>query len=109
MNSRLRHAVAAALFGSLGLTTLVACGEDSGSSGGSGSKTVKLVSHDSFAASKAVLKEFTRQTGYKVQVLPGGDAGAAVNQAILSKSHPQGDVFFGVDNTLLSQIGRAHV
>ncbi|GAA2351992.1 thiamine ABC transporter substrate-binding protein [Streptomyces cuspidosporus] len=104
MNRRLRHAVATALFGSLGLTTLVACGEDSsGSSGGSGSKTVTLVSHDSFATSKAVLKEFTRKTGYKVRLQPGGDAGAAVNQAILTKSHPQGDVFFGVDNTLLSR------
>jgi thiamine transport system substrate-binding protein len=50
-----------------------------------------------------VLKEFTKQTGYTVKVLRGGDAGAAVNQAILTKDHPQGDVFFGVDNTLLSR------
>jgi thiamine transport system substrate-binding protein len=38
-----------------------------------------------------------------VKVLPSGDAGAAVNQAILTKSNPLGDVFFGVDNTLLSR------
>ena len=44
-----------------------------------------------------------QETGYKVKVLRGGDAGAAVNQAILTKGHPQGDVFFGVDNTLLSR------
>ena len=104
MNSRLRRAVGTTLLGLLGLTVLVACGEDpSGSSGGSGSKTVTLIAHDSFAVSKAVLKEFTRTTGYKVRVQTGGDAGAAVNQAILSREHPQGDVFFGVDNTLLSR------
>ncbi|KOT37491.1 ABC transporter substrate-binding protein [Streptomyces rimosus subsp. rimosus] len=85
-----------------GLTALVACG-----SGGGGKstdpKTVTLVSHDSFNASKSVLEEFTKQTGYKVNVLKGGDAGKAVNQAILSKDNPQGDVFFGIDNTLLSR------
>ena len=36
-------------------------------------------------------------------MLKGGDAGAAVNKAILTKGNPQGDVFFGVDNTLLSR------
>ncbi|MFI0814061.1 thiamine ABC transporter substrate binding subunit [Streptomyces sp. NPDC021098] len=101
MNSHLRRAVTAALVGSLGTGVLTGCG--GGAADGKDSKTVTLVSHDSFAASKAVLKEFTRKTGYKVRVQAGGDAGAAVNQAILSKSHPQGDVFFGVDNTLLSR------
>ena len=50
-----------------------------------------------------MLKEFTKETGYKVKVLQSGDAGAAVNKAILTKGDPQGDVFFGVDNTLLSR------
>ena len=36
-------------------------------------------------------------------MLRSGDAGAAVNQAILTKDNPQGDVFFGVDNTFLSR------
>jgi thiamine transport system substrate-binding protein len=101
MNNHLRRAVTAALVGSLGTGVLAGCG--AGAADGKDSKTVTLVSHDSFAASKAVLKEFTRETGYKVRVQAGGDAGAAVNQAILSKGHPQGDVFFGVDNTLLSR------
>src|SRR5205823_2847734 len=35
--------------------------------------------------------------------LKGDDAGAVVNQAILSKDHPQGDVLYGIDNTLLSK------
>ncbi|HET6857919.1 MAG TPA: thiamine ABC transporter substrate-binding protein [Streptomyces sp.] len=95
-----------ALAAALGVSTLAACGgSDDGekSSGGSKSKTVTLVSHDSFAASESVLKAFTEQTGYKVQVLKSGDAGSALNQEILTKGSPRGDVFFGVDNTLLSR------
>ncbi|MFJ8201318.1 thiamine ABC transporter substrate binding subunit [Streptomyces sp. NPDC096152] len=89
----------------LGLVTLSACGSSNGSAGGSGgdTKTVTLVSHDSWAVSKNVLKEFEKQSGYKVRVLKDGDAGQAVNKAILTKDNPQGDVFFGVDNTLLSR------
>ncbi|MFC9912018.1 thiamine ABC transporter substrate binding subunit [Streptomyces sp. NPDC127197] len=89
----------------LGLITLSACGSSSESgSGGSGdSKTVTLVSHDSWAVSKGVLADFEKQSGYTVKVLKDGDAGQAVNKAILTKDNPQGDVFFGVDNTLLSR------
>jgi thiamine transport system substrate-binding protein len=68
-----------------------------------GETTITLVTHDSFNASKRVLRQFTKETGVSVKVLPSGDAGAAVNQAILTKSNPLGDVFFGVDNTLLSR------
>ncbi|MEU3461802.1 thiamine ABC transporter substrate-binding protein [Streptomyces sp. NPDC006733] len=106
MNTNLRRAATAVLATALGATTLAACGGSDDKADGTKatpSKTVTLVSHDSFAASPAVLKAFTQQTGYTVKVLAGGDAGAAVNQAILSKGHPQGDVFFGVDNTLLSR------
>ncbi|MEU5957716.1 thiamine ABC transporter substrate-binding protein [Streptomyces sp. NPDC047525] len=88
----------------LGLVALSACGSESAGSGGKDdSKSVTLVSHDSFNVSKDVLKEFEKRSGYKVNVLKDGDAGAAVNKAILSKDNPQGDVFFGVDNTLLSR------
>ncbi|WEH15002.1 thiamine ABC transporter substrate-binding protein [Streptomyces sp. VNUA24] len=99
----IRTAVAAAV--GLGLVTLSACGSSSSDDAGSGagSKTVTLVSHGSFTYSKDVLKAFEKESGYKVKVLKSGDAGQAVNQAILTKDNPQGDVFFGVDNTLLSR------
>ncbi|WP_432194764.1 thiamine ABC transporter substrate-binding protein [Streptomyces sp. bgisy027] len=89
----------------LGLVTLSACGSsDSGSdSAEAGGKTVTLVSHNSWAVSKGVLAAFEKQSGYQVKVLEDGDAGQAVNKAILTKDNPQGDVFFGVDNTLLSR------
>ncbi|WP_394429894.1 thiamine ABC transporter substrate-binding protein [Streptomyces sp. SGAir0957] len=85
-----------------GLVALAACGS-SGDGGSGDSKTVTLVSHDSWAVSKNVLKDFEEKSGYKVRVLKDGDAGQAVNKAILSRGNPQGDVFFGVDNTLLSR------
>lgn len=107
MRTTPRRAVCALALAAAAATVLAACGSDSDggedSASGGGSKTVTLVSHDSFAASKPVLAAFTKETGYTVKVLRGGDAGAAVNQAILTKDHPRGDVFFGVDNTLLSR------
>ena len=77
--------------------------ERSNGSNGSAGSTVTLVSHDSFAVSKPVLRAFTEQTGIRVKVLKNGDAGAALNQAILTKDNPLGDAFFGVDNTFLSR------
>ncbi|MFF7310064.1 thiamine ABC transporter substrate-binding protein [Streptomyces sp. NPDC008137] len=82
---------------------LAACGSSGGGQGSGDAKTVTLVSHDSWAASKGVIAAFEKQSGYKVNVLEDGDAGQAVNKAILTKDNPQGDVFFGVDNTLLSR------
>jgi len=65
--------------------------------------TITLVTHDSFAVSKRVLQAFEDRTGIHVKVVQAGDAGAALNQVILTKSNPIGDVFFGVDNTFLSR------
>jgi thiamine transport system substrate-binding protein len=88
----------------LGLAgTLAACGSSDDGQGQGDSRTVTLVSHNSWAASKDVVAAFEKQSGYKVRVLEDGDAGQAVNKAILTKDNPQGDVFFGVDNTLLSR------
>ncbi|MFE6224427.1 thiamine ABC transporter substrate binding subunit [Streptomyces sp. NPDC057854] len=104
----IRKAAAVALAAALGATSLAACStedvrEAAGKSGSPAPKTVTLVSHDSFNASKEVLAEFTKRTGFTVKVLKAGDAGEAVNKEILTKGSPQGDVFFGVDNTLLSR------
>ncbi|MGW0333316.1 thiamine ABC transporter substrate-binding protein [Streptomyces sp. NPDC003011] len=93
---------ATALVAGLGLVTLSACGSSDSDSGGD-STTVTLVSHNSWAVSKNVLADFEKRSGYQVRVLKDGDAGQAVNKAILTKDNPQGDVFFGVDNTLLSR------
>src|SRR5204863_7106518 len=64
---------------------------------------VTLVTHDSFAASDQVIGDFETQSGAKLNVLKGGDAGTVVNEAILTKNAPLGDVLYGVDNTFLSR------
>jgi thiamine transport system substrate-binding protein len=66
-------------------------------------QTITVVTHDSFAVTDSVLQAFEDQTGVTVQQVKSGDAGAEVNQAILTKDHPQGDVLYGIDNTLLSK------
>ena len=65
--------------------------------------TVVLLTHSSFAASKSVLADFTKETGYKVKLVQPGDAGVMVNEAILRKNNPVADAMFGVDNTFLSR------
>jgi len=66
-------------------------------------ETLTLMTHDSFAVSDAVIQAFEQANQVKVTILPSGDAGAAVNQAILAKDAPLADVFFGVDNSFLSR------
>ena len=64
---------------------------------------VTLVTHDSFALADGLLDEFTARTGYEVTVVQPGDAGTLVNQLVLTKDSPIGDVVFGIDNTLASR------
>ncbi len=69
----------------------------------SAASTVVLVTHDSFAISKSTKAAFEKQSGLKLRILQSGDAGAALNRALLTAGKPEGDVFFGVDNNLLSR------
>ncbi len=66
-------------------------------------RTLTLITHDSFAASEEVIAQFEGENNAILEILKSGDAGAALNQAILSKGNPLGDVFFGVDNTFFSR------
>ena len=61
------------------------------------------MTHDSFNVSEDVVAAFQKQCGCRVQFLKSGDAGLMLNKAILSKSQPQADVIYGVDNTFLSR------
>jgi thiamine transport system substrate-binding protein len=70
---------------------------------GATARTVTLVTHDSFALTKGILDDFTKQTGYTVDVVQPGDAGTLVNQLVLTKDAPVGDVTFGIDNTFASR------
>jgi thiamine transport system substrate-binding protein len=68
-----------------------------------GPVTLTVMTHDSFAASQAVITAFEQANNVKVVFLKSGDAGAALNKAILSKDAPLADLFYGVDNTFLSR------
>ena len=62
-----------------------------------------LMSHDSFSISESVLGKFELENNVRLSLLPAGDAGAALNQAILTRDDPLADIFFGVDNSFMSR------
>lgn len=66
-------------------------------------RPLTVMTHDSFAASKAVISAFEIANNVKLQFVASGDAGTALNKAILAKDNPFADVFYGVDNTFLSR------
>jgi thiamine transport system substrate-binding protein len=97
------------------IASLVACGGQATpslarpTSGGTAPSTAPaggelvVMTHDSFALSDEAIGAFEREHGVTVRILRSGDAGAMVNQAILSRDHPLADVLYGVDNTFLSR------
>jgi thiamine transport system substrate-binding protein len=68
-----------------------------------GSQAITVMTHDSFAIGKDVIAAFETANNAKVAFIQSGDAGAMLNQAILTKDAPLADVLFGVDNTFLSR------
>jgi len=66
-------------------------------------RTLTVMTHDSFNASEGVIQEFELANNATVTILESGDAGAALNKAILAKDAPLADVFYGVDNSFLSR------
>ncbi len=68
---------------------------------------VTLMTHDSFSVSTEVVALFEEKYQARLVILKSGDAGEALNKAILSKNNPLADVFYGVDNTFLSRALKA--
>jgi thiamine transport system substrate-binding protein len=101
----LRHTAPAALAATaLALTGCsVAGGASDDASTGAAGGTVTLVTHDSFALSDGLLEQFEADTGLTVQQVAPGDGGALVNQLILTKDAPLGDVVYGIDTTFASR------
>jgi thiamine transport system substrate-binding protein len=90
-----------AVVGALLAAIVLAAGCGGGDEGAP--EEVVLVTHDSFAISKPVQRAFEDETGLRLRILKTGDAGVALNRALLTAGDPEGDVFFGVDNNLLSR------
>ena len=75
---------------------------DSGSPG-QGGGTVVLVTHESFALPKQLVRDFEEESGYDLEIRKSGDAGALTTKLVLTADNPTGDVAFGVDNTFASR------
>ena len=88
----------AALAGCSAIGSSSDAGPSSSSSG-----TVTLVTHDSFGLSDGILDDFTEQTGLTVKIVQPGDAGTLVNQLVLTKDAPLGDLVYGIDNSFASR------
>ncbi len=95
-------------------TTSSSAGSSTASSGSASapaaaSGEVTLVTHDSFVVDDAMLAAFEKSSGLKVTVLAQGDAGAMVNQLLLTAGNPLGDAVFGIDNTFASRALKADI
>lgn len=92
--------------GSASASSTSAAGSESSTAGPELTRTdtLTVVTHDSFALSDEVKKQFESDTGIKVTYVAPGDAGAMANQLILTKDSPLGDVVFGIDNTLATKV-----
>lgn len=69
----------------------------------SATRTLTVMTHDSFDISEEVAAAFQQSCDCQVQFLKSGDTGLMLNQAILSKENPLADVIYGIDNTFLSR------
>ncbi|HEX8780049.1 MAG TPA: thiamine ABC transporter substrate-binding protein [Nocardioides sp.] len=71
--------------------------------GATGSGQVVLLTHESFALPKKLVRQFERQSGYDLVPRATGDAGELSAKLSLTADNPVGDVAFGVDNTFASR------
>ena len=70
---------------------------------------VTLLAYDAFTPQEGTFDAFTAATGAKVKVVTGGDSGVLISKAILTAGTPEGDVLWGLDNTLLSRAQKAEL
>ncbi len=96
---RARRALVPALVATLALGACSATGD----LGGEGDDVLRVVTHDSFAVSEELLADFEERTGYTIEHITPGDAGALVNQLVLTRDNPLGDVVYGIDNSFAAR------
>ena len=70
---------------------------------------VILLAYDAFTPKDGIFDAFTAATGAKVKVVTSGDTGTLISKAILTVGNPEGDVLWGLDNTLLSRAQKAEL
>jgi len=96
--------VVAALLATVAMLTAACSGDDTDDNAiPGGPVTVTLLAYDSYEPSPGLFDDFTARTGITVEIARAGDAGEMVSKALLTAGNPEGDVMWGVDNTLLSR------
>ncbi len=70
---------------------------------------LRVITHSSFSLPKPLSAQFEKQTGVKLVIVKGGNAGEMVNKLILTRARPVADVVYGIDNVLLSKASKAGV
>ena len=97
-----------AMVTSILLVTASACSSPSSDSSTDATPNeVTLLAYDAFTPTEGIFDAFTAATGAKVKVVTSGDTGTLVSKAILTAGKPEGDVLWGIDNTLLSRAQKA--
>lgn len=108
MHAWTRRRTLAVTLGLTGALALSACTAESGEAettptpGETGPTTVTLLSHDSFSLSEADTAALA-ESGVEIEHVKIGDGGTLVNQLVLTKDSPLGDVVYGIDNTFASR------
>lgn len=97
-NNRL---VVAAVLGVVSLL-VAACGSGNDGEGSSSDEPneVVVVTYDSYVLPEQAAREFEERTGAKITLIEAGDSADMLTGALLSAGSPEGDVIFGIDDTL---------
>ncbi|RNL81252.1 thiamine ABC transporter substrate-binding protein [Nocardioides marmorisolisilvae] len=87
----------------IGAVALAGCGSDDSTDTTKVGKTLVVATHNSWAMSKEVMAEFTKETGITVKIATNGDAGELTNKLVLTKDDPIADGVYGIDNTFATR------
>ena len=112
MMGPLTRSLGAALL-TLALAATAACSDDAESaddnaatttgSNSAETPTITIVTYSSYVLDEEVQAKVEKDLGVKLEISATGDGAEALTAAILTAGRPEGDIFFGVDNTLLSR------
>lgn len=72
-------------------------------------REVVLVTHESFALPKKLVRRFEAESDLDLTIRAAGDAGSLTNKLVLTTGDPTGDLAFGIDNTFASRALEAGV
>ncbi|MFN0000189.1 MAG: thiamine ABC transporter substrate binding subunit [Burkholderiaceae bacterium] len=70
---------------------------------------LRVMVHASFDLPKPLLAQFESESGVRLSIIKGGDAGEMLNKLILTRARPIADLVFGIDNTMLPKAMAADV